>query len=186
MTSNNGSTIYKVKFFSFINRGRLIFVYVLLLLFVLPCSWLIFNFWHQIPLLLKIFWPLFLAIISVTFLFVPLNGIFIGKNKIVFFPDIRVKTFEKEEIKRIAIIFSEWKDNRYSASVKVVMKNGAVFSKDYAAQYREIRNNRLPVLVYSLKKNKVDKLIDSLNNEELFNITLINSSGDVLFQRTQD
>ena len=79
--SNNGAMICKRKNLSFINKCVMSLLYSLMLLVIIPCSYLIFSYWFEMPIFIKIFWPMLLAIILVGMIITVLNGMIITKKK---------------------------------------------------------------------------------------------------------
>ena len=128
MISNNGLTICKSKYLSFINKWMLIPLLLVLLLVLAPCSCLMIAYWSNMPIIVKIFMPPLLAVSFLGTVSAPLNGMVITKKgKILFLPGIRLIRSRLKDMDRISITFNGWENARYSASVKLVHKNGKVF-----------------------------------------------------------
>ena len=75
-------------------KGIITLLLGLLLIVIVPCSYLLFTYWLEMPIFIKIFWPILLAIIFIAVIITPLNGIIITKKEtILFLPDFRLKKF---------------------------------------------------------------------------------------------
>ena len=136
MISKNGSTINKAMHLSFIENSIMLLLFSLALLFLVPCSVFIFAYWSEVPLFLKITWPAMMAVILAWFAFIPLNGMLITRGgRILFVPDFRFKAVKLKDVKRIAINFNEWDNDKYSATVKFVYSDGRIFVKDYSKSF---------------------------------------------------
>ena len=183
MTSNNGLMTYKNIFLSFINKGIMFLLFIFLMLIIVPCSCLIFSYWSEVPIIIKIGWIILLPIILFGILITPLNGMFISKKgNVVFIPDLRIKKINMNDLDRIAINFNEWENYKYSAKVKLVYKDGRVFVKDYSKQFRNMSNKKLYMSMYTIRKCKVDKICEKMLNIDICVITIINEQRNIVYQ----
>lgn len=182
--SNNGSMIYKRKCLSFINKIPMMLLYILLLLILTPLSCIFFTIWDEIPLIMKIIWPILLAIVLIGIIFTFLNGMLITRRgTVLFVPDLRVKIINMEDVERVAFDFNEWENDKYSVMVKFVYKDGKVWQKDYSIQFRNmIRNRKITMSLYTIKKRKVDKIRKKLLDFDKYVITIIDKNGNVTHQ----
>lgn len=181
--SNNGLMIYKNKYISFINKSVGAACVVMLMIVLVACVRFMFLFWSELPIIIKVIGPTISAIISVAILLMPLNGMFITKNgTIVFVPDFRVKKTCLAELKRLSFNFNEWENNKYSVTVKFVYKDGAVFIKDYLKQFRSMNNKKLAMSMYTIKKQKVDKICETLVDLGICCITIIDKDSNIIYQ----
>ena len=80
MMSNNGLMTYKNKWLSFINKGTIVLLLVLLMMIIALFSYLLFAYWSEMPIFIKIFWPILSAIIFMGVIIAPLNGMVITKK----------------------------------------------------------------------------------------------------------
>ena len=109
MRLNNGLTIYKNKHISFINKIAIVLLQIISLLVIVPCSYMVFAYWFEMPLLIRIFWPIILIIILMGIIITPFNGMTITKRgTILFLPDFRLLKSTINNIQRISIIFNQW------------------------------------------------------------------------------
>ena len=128
MILSNGLMTYKNKWLSFINKGIITLLLVLLLIVIVPCSYLLFMYWSEMPIFIKIFWPILLVIIFIGVIITPLNGMIITKKgTVLFLPDFRLKKFSVKHLEKLAITFTERENNKYSVMIKFVYKDGKVF-----------------------------------------------------------
>lgn len=82
-----------------------------------------------------------MAIIFIGIIIKLLNGMIITKKgTILFLSDFRLKKFNVKDLEKIAIVFTEWRNNKYSAMIKFIYRNGKVFNKDYSKQFRNMKN----------------------------------------------
>lgn len=170
--SNNGLTIYKKL--SFINKKVLVFLFMILLIIIVCCSYFVFVFWVEMPMLIRIFWPILSIILLTGSLITPLNGMVIGKKgTIVFIPDFRIKVFKISDLEKMAFVFNEQENNKYSVLIKLVFKNGKIFIKDYSNQFRNIKKKRLALSVYTIKREKVNKISKQVVNIDICTITIM-------------
>lgn len=170
--SNNGLTIYKKL--SFINKKVLVFLFMILLIIIVYCSYFVFAFWVEMPMLIRIFWPILSIILLTGSLITPLNGMVIGKKgTIVFIPDFRIKVFKISDLEKMAFVFNEQENNKYSVLIKLVFKNGKIFIKDYSNQFRNIKKKRLALSVYTIKREKVNKISKQVVNIDICTITIM-------------
>ena len=98
--SSNGLMTYKNKWLSFINKGIITLLLGLMLIVIVPCLYLLFAYWSEMPIFIKIFCPILLVIIFVGLIITPLNGMIITKKgTILFFPDFRLKKLDVKDKK---------------------------------------------------------------------------------------
>ncbi|MGI6770837.1 MAG: hypothetical protein ACOX5Y_00205 [Acholeplasmataceae bacterium] len=182
--SNNGFIIYKkCNFFSFINKCLLSLLMVLLLFILFFSYYYIFKFWVEIPLVVKIVSPIILVLFLVGIIFIPLNGMIVTKKgNIYFIPDFRIIKIKLEDLKRIAFNFNEWEKNKYSVMVKFVYKNGRTFVKDYSKQFQNMKNNKIAMSIYTIKKAKVEKICENLLNVTIATSTIIDKNDNIIYQ----
>lgn len=184
MISNNGSATYKSKYLSFINKWFISLLFVLLMLVIIPCSYLIFTYWYEMPIFLKIFWPILLAVILIGAIMTPLNGMFINKKGLItFIYDFRFKKIKTNELGRISFVFNEWGNYKYSATIKFIYKNGKIFIYDYSKQFRSIKNKKLSMSMYTIKKSKIDKICKKMLDLNICVITIIDKNGRITYQK---
>lgn len=180
--SNNGSMTYKNKWLSFINKGIMI-LFLGLLVVIVPCSYLLFTYWAEMPIFIKIFWPILLAIIFIGIIITPLNGMIITKNgTILFLPDFRLKKFNIKDLEKITIVFSEWENNKYSVMVKFVYRDGKVFNKDYSKQFRNMKNKKLAISMYTITKRKVNRICNKLLDLSICVTTILDKNRNITYQ----
>lgn len=184
MISNNGLTTYKNRYLSFINKGVMTLLFTLLLIVLLPYSYLVFTYWSEMPIFIKIFWPTLLVIVIIGIVMTPLNGIVINRNSnILFVPDFRVMKFQKKDLEKIVINFLEWDNNKYSVMIKLIYKDGGFFSKDYSSQFRNMRNKKLAMSMYTITKRKVDRICNSILHLDICAvINIVDNNGNIISQ----
>lgn len=183
MISNNGLMIYKNKWLSFINKGTVALLLGLLLMIIIPCSSLFFVYWLEMPIFIKIFWPILLAIIFIGVIIIPLNGMIITKKgTILFLPDFRLKEFNVNGLEKLAIVFNECENNKYSVMIKFIYRNGKFFCKDYSKQFRNMKNKKLAMSVYTITKRKVEKICNKLSDLNICVTTIVDKNGNINYQ----
>ena len=174
MMLNNGLMTYKNKWLSFINKGIITLLLGLLLMIILPLSYLLFTYWSEMPIFIKIFWPIMLAIIFIGVIITPLNGMVITKKgTVLFLPDFRFKKFKAKDLEKMAIVFTEWENNKYSVMIKITDRDGKVFCKDYSRQFRNMKNKKLAMSMYTITKRKAERLCDKLLDLSICVTTII-------------
>lgn len=182
MMSSNGLTTYKNKYLSFINKGTITILLGVSLMVIVPCSYLLFTYWSEMPILIKIFWPILLVIIFIGLIITPLNGMIITKKgTVIFFPDFRMKKFNVKDLEKLSVVFSEWENDKYSVMIKFVYRKGKIFYKDYSKQFRNMKNKKLAMSMYTINKRKVDKICEKLIDIDVCVITIVNKTGNVIY-----
>lgn len=177
--SNNGSTICKKM--SFINKKVIVFLLMILLIIIVCCSFFVFAFWVEMPMLIKIFWPILSLILLMGILITPLNGMVIGKKgTIVFIPDFRIKVFKISDLEKMALVFTEQENNKYSVLTKLIFKNGKIFIKDYSKQFKNIKKKKLALSVYTIKREKVNKISQQITNIDICTITILDKNDKII------
>lgn len=181
--SNNGLMTYKNKWLSFINKGIIVLLLGLLLMIIVPLSYLLFTYWPEMPIFIKIFWPILLAIIFIGVIITPLNGMVITKKgSVLFLPDFRFKKFNLKDLEKIAIVFTEWKNNKYSVMIKIIYRDGKVFYKDYSKQFRNMKNKKLAMSMYTITKRKVERICNKLLDLNICVTTIIDKNRNITYQ----
>ncbi len=183
MMSNNGLMTYKNKWLSFINKGIIVLLLGLLLMIIVPFSYLLFVYWSEMPIFIKIFWSILLAIIFIGVIITPLNGMVITKKgTVLFLPDFRLKKFNVKDLEKIAIVFTEWENNKYSVMIKFIYRDGKVFCKDYSKQFRNMKNKKLAMSMYTITKRKVERICNKLLNLNICVTTIIDKNKNIICQ----
>ena len=102
--SNNGLMTYKNKWISFINKGAITALLVLVLIVIAPFSFLLFAYWSEVPIFIKIIWPILLTVVFAGIIITPLNGMIITKKGVILFlPDFRLKKFNiKDRLQKMS------------------------------------------------------------------------------------
>ncbi len=180
---NNGSIPRKRKYLSFINKGIMALLFGVMLTVIIPCSYFLFAYWSEMPIFLQLFWPILLAMILFGIAITPLNGMVITQNGMIFFvPDFRIKKINVKELERIAFNLNEWENNKYSVTVKFVYKDGEVFAKDYSKQFRNMRNKKLAMSMYTIKKRRVDRICEKLADLDNCILTIVDKNRNITYQ----
>ena len=108
------------------------------------------------------------------------------KGTITFIPDFRIKRVHISKLKRVAVNFNEWDNYRYSVAVKLVYKDGRIFTKDYSNQFKNVRKKALFMRMYTLSNKKINNICDKVSRSDLFNISIIDLSGNIIYQNKND
>ena len=185
MMSNNGLMTYKNKWLSFINKGIITLLLGLLLIVIVPCSCLLFIYWSEMPIFIKIFWPILLAIIFIGIIITPLNGMIITKKgTLLFFPDFRLKKFNVKNLEKIVIVFTEWENNKYSVMIKFMYIDGKFFFKDYSKQFRNMKNKKLAMSMYTITEKKVERICNKLVDLDICVTTIIDKNRNITYHKS--
>lgn len=181
--SSNGLVTYKNKCLSFINKGTITLLLGLLLIVIVPCSYLLFTYWSEMPIYIKLLWPILLVIIFVGLIITPLNGMIITKKgTILFLPDFRFKKIKVKDLEKLSIVFNEWENNKYSAMIKFIYRDGKVFCKDYSKQFRNMKNKKLTMSMYTITKRKIDKICNKLLDLNICVTTILDKNRNIIYQ----
>lgn len=180
--SNNGLMTYKNKWLSFINKGIITLLLGVLLIVIIPCSYLLFTYWSEMLIFIKIFWSILLVIIFIGVIITPLNGMIITKKgTILFLPDFRLKRFNVKDLEKLAIVFTEWENNKYSVMIKFVYVDGKVFCKDHSKQFRNMKNKKLAMSMYTITKRKVEIICNKLLDLNICVATIIDKNRNITY-----
>ena len=183
MNSNKEQTTVKTKFLSFINKVGLMLSFSLLLLILIPITCLVVEHWYEMPTAIQIFAPMIGAIIVIGIAFTPFNGMMITKKGTVWFiPDFRVKKVNIADLDRIALTFNEWENHKYSATVKLIYKTGEVFVKDYSKQFRNMKNKKSSMAMYTIYKRTVNKIRDAVSDLNQCVVTIVDIHCHITYQ----
>ena len=185
MTSNNGLTVCKRSYLSFIDKGKMALLLCLLLIIVLPCFWFVFAYWSWMLVASKVISLLLLSAVLLGIIITPLNGMLITKKgTVLFFPDLRIKKTNFKELQRLAIVFNEWENSKYSATVRMVYSDGRIFKKDYSSQFRNMKNKKMAMSMYTITSEKVDRICKEMSCFDDIHITVIDKRGEIVYQKT--
>ena len=155
----------------------------MLLIVIVPCSYLLFTYWSEMPIFIKIFWPILSAIIFIGAIITPLNGMIVTKKgTILFLPDFRLKKFYVKDVERLAIVFTEWKNNKYSVMIKFAYGDGKIFCKDYSKQFRNMKNKKLAMSMHTITKRKVERICNKLLDLTICVVTIIDKNRNITYQ----
>ena len=183
MMSSNGLMTYKNKWLSFINKGIITLLLGLMLIVIVPCLYLLFAYWSEMPIFIKIFWPILSAIIFMGVIITPLNGMIITKKgTILFFPDFRLKKLDVKDLEKLSIVFTEWENNKYSAMIKIICRNGQVFCKDYSKQFRNMKNKKITMSMYTITKRKMERICNKLLDLNICVTTILDKNRNIIYQ----
>lgn len=184
MISNNGLMTYKKIYLSFINKTIMTLLFGLLLIVIFPCSYLVFVHWSEMPIFMKILWPMLLTIIFIGIIITPLNGMIITKRgTILFLHDFRIKKLNIKDLEKMVIIFNEWENNKYASQIKLIYSDGNVFIKDYSKQFRNMKYKKLAMSMYTIEKRKVDKICKKLLDLDVCAITVLDKNRKTTYQK---
>ncbi len=160
----------------FINKTFLLLSLIIAMCVIGPCTYLVIFHWSEMPLLMKISWPIVVLSFLSAFIVIPFNGLWITKNGcVVFVPDYRIKRVTLNELSRLAIVFQKWENNKYSVTVKFIYKDGGVFIKDYSKHFRNMKNQMLSKPAYTIRREKVQQIADKVKHIDACKITIVES-----------
>ena len=186
MTTNSEFFSLKTIFLCFVNKGAVLLYATLTILILLPLFAFSMMLLHDDEFYTEIliFSCIALMVVLIKLITAPLNGIFIRKKgTVVFVLGSRIKKAKVEDLKRFAISFTEWPNNKYSASVKIVYKNGKIYKKDYAHNFVSPKPKRLFYYLYTISQKQMDVLCQRLLDVRNCCITVIDKNGDAVYQK---
>ena len=136
-------------------------------------------------LLIKVSSLVMLPFIVAGMIATPFNGMIItSKGTVLFIPDIRLIKRDISDIERIAITFNEWENCKYSATVRFVCKDGRIFEKNYSSEFRNRKQQKSAMSLYTIKKSKVDEICKSLSDVDICVITIVDKNRSITYQKT--
>ncbi len=98
-------------------------------------------------------------------------------------PDFRLKKFKVKDLEKIAIVFNEWENNKYSVMIKFLYRDGKVFYKDYSKQFRNMKNKKLAMSIYTMTKRKIDKICNKLLDLNICVTTILDKNRNIIYQK---
>lgn len=168
---------------SFINKGIITLFLGLLWVVIFPLSYIFFAYWSEMPIYLKIFWPISLVIILIGTIVIPFNGLIITKKgTILFLPDFRLKKFNIKNLEKIEIVFSKWENKKYSVMIKFIYLDGKFFYKDYSKQFRNMKCERFIKAMYTINKRKIERICNELLDLDIFVITIVGENKNIIYK----
>ena len=99
-----------------------------------------------------------------------------------FFPDFRFKKINVKDLERLSIVFTEWENDKYSAMIKFVYRDGKVFYKDYSKQFRNMKNKKLAMSMYTIKKGKTERICNKLLDLKICVTTILDKNRNIIYQ----
>ncbi len=173
--------ITKDQRFTFIKTKNIlitkcVWVAIFAALIVFPVEFTVFN------LLLKIAFSIIFIVFAVMAAFVPRNGLYIyttGKIKLV--SGMSTLKLDLDELKRIAVNFTEWETGEFSANIKFVFEEGDAYTKDYAGKFHDT-GNHLSLPSYTMPRATVDEYCKTLEEMNVCNISIIDINKDIVYQ----
>ena len=73
-----------------------------------------------------------------------------------------MKKLDVKDLEKLSIVFTEWGNNKYSVMIKFVYMDGKVFLKDYSKQFRNMKNKKLAMSMYTINKRKMERICNKL------------------------
>ena len=153
MIFNNGSMTSKRTYLSFINKGFAALYIIISMIIIVPCVFFMFSYWNDMPATIKVVGPSISVIVFLAVFLVPFQGMWITKKgTIVFVPDFRIIRTHWQELERLSLTFREWENDRYSAAVKLVYKDGRTFTKEYAKAFASTKHKKQNLCITPKKR----------------------------------
>lgn len=66
--------------------------------------------------------------------------------------------------------------------IKFVYKDGKIFVKDYSKQFRNMKNRKLTMSMYTIKRKKVDRICKKLLDLDICVITIVDKNKNITYQ----
>lgn len=172
MALKNGSTHYKNKKMSLINKWGIFILCSIAVAILFVCSWFIVKFQAEFPLLFKIIWFAIVIAVLISWLMIPFNGLKITSNgTVVFVADLRIKRVSLNELVSLNITFLKWQKNKYSVCLELTYKNGKYFKKDYSQQFKNLQRKKLLMSMYTISGERVAEIEQNLKDTPHCNIS---------------
>lgn len=182
MQSNSGSTVCKKLNMAFINKPMMLVVDCLLIFIFIPFLILFTIYFFEMPLIIKIGFPIILGAIIFSIIFWLFCGLSIKNNGTIIFVDIfRIKRYSLSDLNVIAINFNEWENKKYSVCIKFILKNGKTFKKDYAKAFRNMKHKDLSMALNTIQFYKVEHICKRLKETGIgiFHLSIIDEKGNL-------
>lgn len=182
MLSNNGSAVCKKFNTSFINKSMVTVVACILLLIFTPIAILCIIYFSEIPLIIKIVFPIILCTTLFSIIFWFFCGIYVKNNGTIVFVDVfRINKFSLSNLNEISIIFNECENKKYSVRIEFMSKNGAVFEKDYANEFKNRKHKSLSMAINTIQFHKLEHICKSLKetNMNVFYLAIVDNNGSL-------
>lgn len=66
--------------------------------------------------------------------------------------------------------------------VKFVYRDGKVFNKDYSKQFRNMKNKKLAISMYTITKRKVNRICNKLLDLSICVTTILDKNRNITYQ----
>ena len=66
--------------------------------------------------------------------------------------------------------------------IKIVYRDGKFFSKDYSKQFRNMKNKKLALSMYTITKRKVERICNKLVDLDICVTTIIDKNRNITYQ----
>ena len=180
MLSNNGLIVGKKLNMAFIDKLMMLAVACLLILVFTPIVILWTIYFSELPLIIKIGFPIILGTTIFSIIFVFFCGLTIKNNgKIIFVDMFRIKKYNLSDFNEMAIIFNECENKKYSVLIQFKLKTGKIFEKDYANAFRNRKHKNLSMAINTIQYRKVEQICKELKetNIDIFYLAIIDKNG---------
>lgn len=155
---------------------RLIAAIILAILVLIPVKLSIAS------IVLKIAIAAIFVVLLINVITLPKTGLYIrkdGKIKIVY--GMSKDEFEISAIKRIAVNFTEWENEEFSAHFKFVFEDGEIVNVNYAKKFEDT-GNHLSLSSYTMSKEEMEAACKKLAEMNICNISVIDFNKDITYQ----
>lgn len=133
-------------------------------------------------IIFKVIFAVIFAVLLINVITIPKNGIYIlkeGKVRIVY--GMGKDEFALSQVKRIAVNFTEWENEEFSAHFKFVFEDGEIANVNYAKKFEDTENH-LGLSSYTVSKAEMETVCKKLEEMNICNISVIDFNKDITYQ----
>lgn len=172
--------------FALFNRPLLLGFLIVLLAILAPFAYLAFANWGTIPLAVRILVPTLLVVTGVGLLSVLFCGVWIGRKRVLVIPDMRIIVAARSKLRRIAVNFNQWDNGRYSVTIKLLYRDGRLFTMDSSRQFRNARRKKLLMACYTISERNRQSVCDRLSEIDGCIVTVVDRAQKIVYQSGAD
>ena len=133
-------------------------------------------------IIFKALFAVILVFLLINVIKIPKNGLYILKNgKVRIVSGMSKDEFDLSEVKRIAVNFTEWENEEFSAHFKFVFEDGEIANVNDAKKFEDT-GNHFGLSSYTVSKTEMEAACKKLEEMNLCNITVIDFNKDITYQ----
>lgn len=179
--SLNDVKIMQDERFTFIKTKK-IFVPRLIIAIIFAALTLLPTKLDVTSIIFKVVFAVIFVVLLINALAIPRDGLYIYKDgKVKIISGVGKDEFELSSVKRIAVNFTEWENEEFSAQFKIVFEDGEILNKNYAKKFEDT-GNHFSLSSYTMSKAEMEAICKRLEEMNICNISVIDFNKDITYQ----